>query len=95
MFKATFPLLGIITIPVEAKVKFDYGYKAGLKGGPRECSIYFNPYFKSSLYADGSASIFHIISAGIYTEGTFLDASLDFKLGTKDGKSFTSLHVHF
>lgn len=53
LFKATFPLLGIIVIPVEASVKLNWGYKAGIHGGPRFCEVYFNPYFLGSLYADG------------------------------------------
>lgn len=66
LFKATFPLLGIITIPVSASIKFDYGFNSGLTGGARNCVYNFDPYFKSSLYAQGQASILNIVSAGIY-----------------------------
>lgn len=67
LFEATFPLLGIIVIPVEAKVKLEYGYDSRLNTGLRLCEFDFRPYFKGSLFADGKISVFHFIEAGIYT----------------------------
>lgn len=76
-------------------MKFNYGYNSGLTAAARKCAFDFSPYFQASLYASGEASILHLISAGIYAEGTFLDAKLDFKIGSDTGKSYTSLEGDF
>lgn len=47
------------------------------------------------MYASGEASILDLISAGIYAEGTFLDADLAFRIGSSHGKSFISLDGDF
>lgn len=45
--------------------------------------------------ADGQLSVLKIISAGVYVSGTFLDVGLDFKLGSDNGRSYTSLQSYF
>lgn len=61
----------------------------------RKCETSIKPWVKTSIYADGRASLAGIISAGVYAEGHFLDTSLTLAAKTENGNSNISLTGSF
>jgi len=91
LFKATFPLLGIVVIPIEAKAKIRYGYTHTKTQAARHCGVKFEPYFRVSLFVSGKISVLGLISAGIYAEGTFLDAKITNSIQVNAGRTDISI----
>lgn len=42
-FKATYPLLGIVVVPVSASGSFNYGFSTSLNKKNRYCAFKFTP----------------------------------------------------
>lgn len=79
LFKVSFPVLGIITIPVEASLRVNYGWiwKYGSSPNVNGCNLTFQPYFKPGFDASGAISAV-IAKAGIYATGTVANSYLAF-----------------
>ncbi|KRX08040.1 hypothetical protein PPERSA_06218 [Pseudocohnilembus persalinus] len=91
LFKAYFPVFGIITINVSASTKIQFGYNTYSNGNNGNCQINVKPWLKTALYADGKASLAGVISAGIYAQGNFLDSALTLSAGATPYSSYANL----
>ncbi|KRX08041.1 hypothetical protein PPERSA_06219 [Pseudocohnilembus persalinus] len=95
LFKAYYPVFGIVTINVSAKARFQYGFQTYTDGKNGNCQINFKPWLKTALYADGRASLAGVISAGIYAQGNFIDSSLTLTAGVTPQKTYSKLTGNF
>ncbi|KRX04368.1 hypothetical protein PPERSA_05629 [Pseudocohnilembus persalinus] len=95
LFKARFPVFGLITINVNAKGNFQYGVDFNLSRNNGRCNLNINPNAKGTLYAEGVASLINLISAGVYSQGNFLHTTLNLNAYTSFTESSLELYGSF
>jgi len=94
----SYPVLGILTIGVEAHISFKFGYAflyefSTVTNG---CRLVFQPYLSPGFAVYGSVSLL-VVKGGVFAAGSLINTKLHFGVDIwdnyKQGKIFLNVEV--